>query len=247
MSAAYSPTSVAYPTPRTRPPSAGTAETLVLVALVLQVIAAVVIIGLFLLLFGFAAFHTDRATWVFALVASIVGGLSLLFLYCAYEDLVPPDPARAVPRGSSPHAGDRDPLAVPGSAPRNPVLGRLPEAWGRDARRASAAGRVRLSVQLPARDGTDDPPARLQGVWPGLLRGTVPVLSELWSKVGHVASASHLHSGCSPNRAGRSRGTSGAGHVPLHQEAVDEGDELVGVAQVRNVADARERPERSVA
>ncbi|HXQ79191.1 MAG TPA: hypothetical protein VN819_03120 [Thermoplasmata archaeon] len=85
MGGAYSPTPVAYPTPRTRPPSAGTAETLVLVALVLQVIAAVVILGLFLLLFGFAAFHSDRATWVFALVASVVGGLSLLFLYCAYE------------------------------------------------------------------------------------------------------------------------------------------------------------------
>ena len=85
MGGAYSPTPVAYPTPRTRPPSAGTAETLVLVALVLQVIAAVVILGLFLLLFGFAAFHSDRATWVFALVASVVGGLSLLFLYCAYQ------------------------------------------------------------------------------------------------------------------------------------------------------------------
>jgi hypothetical protein len=85
MCAAYAPASVTYPVSRARPPSAGTAETLVLIAFIFQVIAAVVVVGLLLLFFGFTVYNPVRATWALAIAASVVGGLSLVFLYCAYE------------------------------------------------------------------------------------------------------------------------------------------------------------------
>ncbi len=84
--------SVAYPTPggaytavRNRPPSAGTAESLVLAALVLQVIgAAVLIIGLSVAL-GVSVVTPFAYSWVVAIVAVVIGGIALLFLYLAYE------------------------------------------------------------------------------------------------------------------------------------------------------------------
>lgn len=84
--------SVAYPTPggaytavRNRPPSAGTAESLVLAALVLQVIgAAVLIVGLSVAL-GVSVVTPFAYSWVVAIVAVVVGGIALLFLYLAYE------------------------------------------------------------------------------------------------------------------------------------------------------------------
>lgn len=73
------------PVPASRPPSAGTAETLVLIALILQVIGAVVLIGAVLFLFGLAAFHPFRFAWLVVLIAGVVGAVALLFLYFAYE------------------------------------------------------------------------------------------------------------------------------------------------------------------
>jgi hypothetical protein len=57
----------------------------VLVALVLQVIGAVVVVALLVLLFGFTAYHFLRVAWLVALVAGVVGTISVVFLGCAYE------------------------------------------------------------------------------------------------------------------------------------------------------------------
>lgn len=85
MSVAYPTPGNAYPTVRSRPPSAGTAESLVLGALVLQVIgAAVLIVGLSIAL-GVSVVTPFDYSWVAAIVAVGVGGIALLFLYLAYE------------------------------------------------------------------------------------------------------------------------------------------------------------------
>jgi hypothetical protein len=84
MSAGYpSPTAV-FPTPRLRPPSAGSAETLVLIALILQVIGGVLVVGGILFLFGWAAYHPFPFAWLAVLVGAVVAGLVILFLYFAY-------------------------------------------------------------------------------------------------------------------------------------------------------------------
>jgi hypothetical protein len=84
MAAGYpSPTTV-FPTPRLRPPSAGSAETLVLIALIMQIIGAVFLIGGILFLFGWAAYHPFPFAWLALLVAGVVGGVAILFLYFAY-------------------------------------------------------------------------------------------------------------------------------------------------------------------
>lgn len=75
----------APPAVSNRPPSAGTAETLVLVALILQVVGAAIVIGILLLLFGVSAYHLRDRAWVVGLVAGVVGALSLVFLFCAYN------------------------------------------------------------------------------------------------------------------------------------------------------------------
>jgi hypothetical protein len=85
MSAAYPTSPSSFQTPSIRPASAGSAETLVLVALILQVIGAAVLIGAILFLFGFAAFHPFPFAGLVVLLAAIVGGVALLFLYFAYE------------------------------------------------------------------------------------------------------------------------------------------------------------------
>lgn len=85
MSAAYPTPPVPFRTPTVRPASARTAETLVLVALILQLIGAVILIGALLFLFGFAAFHPFRFAWLAVLIGTVVGGVALLFLYFAYE------------------------------------------------------------------------------------------------------------------------------------------------------------------
>jgi hypothetical protein len=84
MSAGYpSPTTVLTP-PRARPASAGSAETLVLIALILQMIGAVVLISGILFLLGWAAYHPFPFAWLVVLVAGTVGGLAIVFLCCAY-------------------------------------------------------------------------------------------------------------------------------------------------------------------
>ena len=85
MSAVYPPPQVVFQAPRLRPPSGASAETLVLVALILQVIGAAVLIGGILFLFGFAAFHPFAFAWLVVLVSGVVGAVALLFLYFAYE------------------------------------------------------------------------------------------------------------------------------------------------------------------
>lgn len=84
MSAGYpSPTTV-FATPRLRPPSAGSAETLVLVALILQIIGGALLIGGILFLFGWAAYHPFPFAWLAVTVAGVIGGVAILFLYLAY-------------------------------------------------------------------------------------------------------------------------------------------------------------------
>ena len=84
MSAGYpSPTTV-FPNPRLRPPSAASAETLVLIALILQIIGGVLLTGGILFLFGWAAYHPFPFAWLALIVAGVVGGLAILFLYFAY-------------------------------------------------------------------------------------------------------------------------------------------------------------------
>ncbi len=85
MSVAYPTPGSTYPTVRSRPPSASTAESLVLAALVLQVIgAAVLIVGLSVAL-GVSVVTPFDYSWVAVIVAVVVGGIALLFLYLAYE------------------------------------------------------------------------------------------------------------------------------------------------------------------
>lgn len=84
-SAVNPPPPLGRPVPPSRPPSAGTAEALVLVALILQVIGAAVIIGLLWLRFGFASHRLLRVAWGAGIVAGVVGAVALLFLFCAYE------------------------------------------------------------------------------------------------------------------------------------------------------------------
>jgi len=85
MTVAYPPPPVGYSAPRFRPASASSAETLVFVALILQVIGGVILFGAILYLFGYAAYHPFPFAWVALIAAAIVGGVALLFLYLAYE------------------------------------------------------------------------------------------------------------------------------------------------------------------
>jgi len=85
MSVAYPTSPLGYPTPRTRTPSGGSAETLVLVALILQVIGGVILLGGILFLFGVAAYHPFPFAWLALLIAAIIGGVAVVFLYLAYE------------------------------------------------------------------------------------------------------------------------------------------------------------------
>jgi len=84
MSVGYPAPTTVFPAPRPRPPSAGSAETLVLVALILQIIGGVLLIGGILFFFGWAAYHPFPFAWLVVLVAGIVGGVAILFLYFAY-------------------------------------------------------------------------------------------------------------------------------------------------------------------
>ncbi len=70
---------------RPRSPSASTAETLVLAALILQIIGAAVLATVVLLVFGFTAVHPFRAAVIFALVAGSILAIAAVFLYLAYE------------------------------------------------------------------------------------------------------------------------------------------------------------------
>lgn len=85
MTAAYPMSTVPFPAVRVRPPSASTAESLVLVALLLQIIGAVAMgigMGIFL---GYSIL-TPYNFWVVGVVSTvIVVAVGLVFLYLAYE------------------------------------------------------------------------------------------------------------------------------------------------------------------
>jgi hypothetical protein len=71
---------------RARTPSGSTAETLVLIALVLQIIGGVLVLFGIAWLFGLSLVHPFAGRWVwFALTAAgVVGVLVVVFLYFAY-------------------------------------------------------------------------------------------------------------------------------------------------------------------
>jgi len=84
MSAAY-PTPVApWPASRVRTPSGNTAETMVLIALVLQIIGGVLVLFGVTWLFGFSIVRPFRFEWIVLTAAATVGVLVILFLYFAY-------------------------------------------------------------------------------------------------------------------------------------------------------------------
>ena len=85
MSAGYSSPTVGYPLNNARPPSAGSAETLVLVALILQVIGGALVIGGIAWLFGFSILFPYPYAWVVVTAATGVAGVVLVFLYFAYN------------------------------------------------------------------------------------------------------------------------------------------------------------------
>ena len=85
MSASYGSPVGPYPAFWSRPPSATTASTLVLIALILQCIAGVIIVGIAALLIGAAAFAPFPFGWVGVIVAVVIGGVTITFLYLAYE------------------------------------------------------------------------------------------------------------------------------------------------------------------
>jgi hypothetical protein len=84
MSAGYPAPTTVFPTPRLRPPSANSAETLVLLALILQVIGGVILIGAIAWLFGFTILYPFPYAWVAVTASVAVGVLVLVFLYFAY-------------------------------------------------------------------------------------------------------------------------------------------------------------------
>jgi len=85
MSAGYSAPTVGYPLTNARPPSAGSAETLVLVALILQVIGGALVIGGIAWLFGLSILFPYPFAWLVITAAAGVGGVVLVFLYFAYN------------------------------------------------------------------------------------------------------------------------------------------------------------------
>jgi hypothetical protein len=84
MSAGYSAPTAIFPTPKHRPASAGSAETLVLLALILQVIGGAILIGAIAWLFSFSVLYSFPHAWVAVTFSLAVGVLVLVFLYFAY-------------------------------------------------------------------------------------------------------------------------------------------------------------------
>ncbi len=83
MSVSY-PTPTVLPTARYRPPSGETAETLVLVALILQVIGGVLVLAAISWLFGFSILYPYPFAWAAVTASAAVVVLILVFLYFAY-------------------------------------------------------------------------------------------------------------------------------------------------------------------
>lgn len=84
MSLGYPAAGVSYPVARGRPPSASTAETLVLVALILQIIGGIILLAAMGVLFGFSILHPYAYAWVAVTAAVAIGVVVVVFLYFAY-------------------------------------------------------------------------------------------------------------------------------------------------------------------
>lgn len=84
MSAAYPTPRTVFPTPRLRPPSAVSAENLVRVALILQIIGGVILIGAIAWLFSVSSLFPFSYVGVAVTASLAVVVLVLVFLYFAY-------------------------------------------------------------------------------------------------------------------------------------------------------------------
>ncbi len=85
MSASYPTPGLTFPAAAPRPASASSAETLVLVALILQVIGGVILFAAFLWLIGFSTLHPFRYAWAAVTAVAIIVAVVLVFLYFAYS------------------------------------------------------------------------------------------------------------------------------------------------------------------
>lgn len=84
MSASYSTPGLTFPAAAPRPASASTAETLVLIALILQVIGGVILFAAFAALIGLSLVHPFQYAWLAATTVAIVAAVVVVFLYFAY-------------------------------------------------------------------------------------------------------------------------------------------------------------------
>lgn len=84
MSVSYPSPTVSFPAARVRPPSAGTAETLVLIALILQVIGGIVLFGSVAWLLGYSVVYPFDYAWAAVTAALGVAVVVGVFLYFAY-------------------------------------------------------------------------------------------------------------------------------------------------------------------
>ena len=84
MSVGYPSPTVSFPANRARPPSGATAETLVLIALVLQVIGGLLVLAGLAWVFGFSILKPFPFALAVVLGATIVAVLVVVFLYLAY-------------------------------------------------------------------------------------------------------------------------------------------------------------------
>ena len=193
VSASYPGPSGVVPANPVRSPSGGSAETLVLIALILQVIgAAILIVGLGVL-FGFSILRPFRFAALAVTVAVSIAVVALVFLYCAYEFSY-----RHIQRGEylpseDADAGDRDPFTVRRGHPGYLLLGRLRQAGRRDPRTAGIRRWIRARPPHPF---PGDAAYGLSGMREGVPRGAVSLLPGLREEAGRVSPASrHLHLG----------------------------------------------------
>ncbi len=84
MSTAYPHPTVPLPASRVRTPSGATAETLVLVALVLEVIGGVLVLAGIGYLFGFSLLNPFPYAWAALVAGAAVAVVVVAFLYLAY-------------------------------------------------------------------------------------------------------------------------------------------------------------------
>lgn len=84
MSASYPTPTVVFPTAGPRPASANSAETMVLIALILQVIGGLILFVAFAALIGVSLAHPFAYAWVAISVVAAIAIVVFVFLYFAY-------------------------------------------------------------------------------------------------------------------------------------------------------------------